>query len=316
MDYDISLDKLESNISSINSIKEELLSLNDDLNSSYLGKLSGTPLEGDCNNVTYSIAKIHNGVLHCKQWLRDYNNTLNKVENNLIQSRLESIQKLIPLSGFYGNMFTNFANEPTDAAVDTTNMSNEKSMLTDVPYKDLIPNNESNNKVPYFTQHDPEWASTPFGNAGTIGNSGCGPTSLAMVLSYCTGKKITPLDLLDQGAANYASASGTNWEMFNHFAEQEGINVTSLTHNGRRPKPEELIDNLKKGNVIIWGTSDKEFAEQTHILTMTGVTEDGYITINDPNSNHADYSYKKYPVERIMQALSTGGSAWVFEPKK
>ena len=46
--------------------------------------------------------------------------------------------------------------------------------------------------VQYY-QSDSEWASLPWGG-GNIASSGCGPTSMAMVLTNLTGQRITPKD--------------------------------------------------------------------------------------------------------------------------
>ena len=62
---------------------------------------------------------------------------------------------------------------------------------------------DGNREVVYYNQADSRWKDKLYGKTSTIGLSGCGPTSLVMVVSSLTGKKISPL-----GMCNWAYANG------------------------------------------------------------------------------------------------------------
>lgn len=47
-------------------------------------------------------------------------------------------------------------------------------------------------KVAYYNQADSRWKDKPYGRTGTIGRSGCRPTSLSIVVSSLTDKKVDP----------------------------------------------------------------------------------------------------------------------------
>jgi len=49
---------------------------------------------------------------------------------------------------------------------------------------------DSSIDIVYFNQADSRWKDIAYGKAGTIGRSGCGPTSLAMVISALTNDTI------------------------------------------------------------------------------------------------------------------------------
>jgi hypothetical protein len=59
-------------------------------------------------------------------------------------------------------------------------------------------------EVIYYNQLDARWKDTPYGKTGTIGGSGCGPTSLAIVVSSLTAEGCTanePQRIVDALAA-------------------------------------------------------------------------------------------------------------------
>jgi len=49
--------------------------------------------------------------------------------------------------------------------------------------------------VHYYNQLDDRWKDEPYGKQGTIGSSGCGPTSLAMAVSSLTTQTIDPVQM-------------------------------------------------------------------------------------------------------------------------
>jgi len=50
-----------------------------------------------------------------------------------------------------------------------------------------------------------------------------------------------------------------------------------------------------------------EFTKKGHFIVLTGLTDDGYITVNDPS--HPDKSFKKYPASFIA---GQGKGWWAF----
>ncbi|MFA9398746.1 MAG: C39 family peptidase, partial [Clostridiaceae bacterium] len=50
-------------------------------------------------------------------------------------------------------------------------------------------------EVVYYNQADIRWSDKPYGITGTIGRSGCGPTSLSIAVSSLTDKKVDPVQM-------------------------------------------------------------------------------------------------------------------------
>lgn len=76
------------------------------------------------------------------------------------------------------------------------------------------------NNCVHYLQWDKRWKSVMFSNHGdkgqTIGNSGCGPSSMAMIMATFIDSAITPVEMcklaVDRGHRSYNS--GTNWSFF------------------------------------------------------------------------------------------------------
>ena len=87
------------------------------------------------------------------------------------------------------------------------------------PGQDVNGDKVINNCVHYL-QWDKRWKNIMFSNHGdpkqTIGNSGCGPSSMAMIMATFIDGKITPVEMcklaVDRG--HRSNNSGTNWSFF------------------------------------------------------------------------------------------------------
>lgn len=86
----------------------------------------------------------------------------------------------------------------------------------------------------YYSQIDSRWKDKMYSSVGnssqTIGTSGCGPTSAAMVVTACKGT-ITPDTMADLFVRyGYRSAnSGTYWSAFRAVADEFNIGYTETT---------------------------------------------------------------------------------------
>lgn len=153
-------------------------------------------------------------------------------------------------------------------------------------------------KTPYFCQWDNRWAYNRLASSN-IGIAGCGPTSMAMVLSRLSGDlSITP-DVIANDASNYMGEYGISWKFFEDEANKYGYNVTYIGKT-----KEELIGALDKGPVLL-SVSRGYFTINGHILVLDSY-RDGKFYINDPN-NYAtsakEWDYDEFQ-DQIVQAFS------------
>ena len=66
-------------------------------------------------------------------------------------------------------------------------------------------------EVMYYNQLDERWADVMYGTSSTIGQGGCGPTSMAIVVSTLTGDAHDPVELAQWSVANGHRCEGNGW---------------------------------------------------------------------------------------------------------
>ena len=100
-------------------------------------------------------------------------------------------------------------------------------------------------KPTYFSQHDSRWASNRF-NASNIYQSGCVPTSLAMVLNGSYAKNVTPADVAARMDAYSGWSFGASGRDLVVTAQSYGRSVEMVTSQGMAEQ------RLREGYPLIW----------------------------------------------------------------
>ena len=143
------------------------------------------------------------------------------------------------------------------------------------------------NECVYYCQWDKRWKNVMYSNHNdkkqTIGNSGCGPTSAAMILATWIDPAITPVetcaDAQEHGYRTYSS--GTSWGYFKHvFEEYSGFAKYQQTGS-----LDKLKAALKEGALAVCSMNSNDggfWTKQGHFITVIGY-DDTYIYALDPN---------------------------------
>lgn len=166
-------------------------------------------------------------------------------------------------------------------------------------------------RVVYFNQGEQPWGSMPYGTS-TIGAAGCGPTSLAIVISTLTGQNVTPQMTCAYSIQNgeYVSGVGTAHSFPTNAAHHWGLTCERVG----KDRMGYIVQSLKEGKMVV------EICEaytitgsgSGHFIVLTGVTADGYITIADCASR--ERTGKVYSLETIRsygRDLSEG-AFWII----
>ena len=138
----------------------------------------------------------------------------------------------------------------------------------------------SRDTVPLFLQWDPMWGYEKYGS-GCIGQTGCGPTCLAMAGYYLTGDdRFNPKAMADFAAENgyYASGYGSSWTLISEGAGKLGLTVKELPLVKGK-----MVDAVEAGHPVILALGKGDFTSSGHYIVLTG-WEDEVFTVNDPNS--------------------------------
>ena len=180
-----------------------------------------------------------------------------------------------------------------------------------------VPNNLSNNKVPYFPQgNNAPWSNLPFGDKN-IAYSGCSITSLAMVVSYHTGQFVYPSDIrqsiMDHNGGNYkafhVSGAGASNAIYNAVASYYGLQCKRIS------SPAEVTASLQQGLPVIIsvkgtkkGAPTNTFTSNAHLMVITGMDALGNCYINNPSK--PAQCYETYSLSFLMSHQNSG--MWVL----
>ena len=132
----------------------------------------------------------------------------------------------------------------------------------------------------YYSQLDSRWRYNMYSSirdtSQTIGTSGCGPTSSAMVVSSIKGN-ITPDQMANLYTQyGYRSANqGTYWSAFKWTADVFDIEYSECY------KLDDAVAKLKDNHYIIASCNQGLFTYGGHFIVLTGVEGD-YIKVYDP----------------------------------
>lgn len=160
-------------------------------------------------------------------------------------------------------------------------------------------------EIPLFLQWDERWGNETYGD-DYMAVTGCGPTALSMVYTGLTGDtSLNPYEMakLAQNNGYYVNGSGSSWNMMLGLASQIGLDANEISLDENSIKKE-----LSAGNPIICIMGPGDFTTSGHFIVLTGITDDGKVQVNDPNS--VKNSQKTWELDRIMSQMR---DLWVYK---
>ncbi|MFT4144417.1 MAG: C39 family peptidase [Mobilitalea sp.] len=158
--------------------------------------------------------------------------------------------------------------------------------------------------IPLLLQWDTRWGYVPYGDSD-VGQSGCAPTCLSMVIVALTGDtEATPNAVAAYSEKNgyYVEGTGTSWSLMTDGSSSFDISSREL------PLSKSVIfSELESGHPIICSLRPGDFTTTGHFIVLTEVV-DGEIRVNDPNSKAR--SSKLWSYETLEGQIK---NLWVFE---
>lgn len=159
--------------------------------------------------------------------------------------------------------------------------------------------------IPLYYQYASPWGNKKYGS-GNIAKNGCGPTCIAMVFSYLRNENIYPNDIVDFTKDKYyINGSGSSWSIFAACASQWNIGCRYIGLSAGN-----IANELSAGHPVILSMGPGTFTKSGHFIVLTGINEDGTVTVNDPNDNSKkNHVNKQFDLQQILKE-SKGG--WSF----
>ena len=144
--------------------------------------------------------------------------------------------------------------------------------------------------IPLFLQRDERWKDAPFGTSN-VGDGGCGPTSLAMIVAglggnisgisqydYNKNGILEPNEMAAYGSKYYVDNVGVSHAMFSKVATDTGLSCRQTYSTS------EVLTALKDGKIVLASMGPGIFTRGGHMLVLTGISGNGELTMNDPAS--------------------------------
>ena len=158
---------------------------------------------------------------------------------------------------------------------------------------------------PLLLQYDKRWGYAYYGEYN-LAISGCGPTTIAMVVAGLTGRNdVTPYTVAKYAMGNnYYSESGTKWALMKEGIKHFGIKSRELNNSKKL-----IFKELEKGHPIICSMKPGIFTTTGHFIAIVGIKDNKFI-VHDPNSKKKSKGLWSY--EEIKDEIR---NMWVFEKK-
>ena len=167
-------------------------------------------------------------------------------------------------------------------------------------------------EVVYYNQLDERYANQLYG-ADSIGKYGCGPTSMAMVVSSLTDSNVNPVQMAKWAFENgyWCSKSGSYLTLIPGAAKAWGLSVEGCG----KDSAQRIVDALGEGKLVVALMSKGHFTEHGHFIVLRGV-KGGQILVADPASRSR--SEKLWELSLIIKEASrntaAGGPFWIIGP--
>ncbi|MDR0818356.1 MAG: C39 family peptidase [Oscillospiraceae bacterium] len=167
-------------------------------------------------------------------------------------------------------------------------------------------------EVQYYSQLDARWADEPYGLQGTIGSSGCGPTSLAIAVSSLSGRAVDPLQMATWAYQNgyKCEGNGSYHALIPDGAKHFGLTVDYAT----RSEAQKIVDALASGKLIVAIMQKGHFTKVGHFIVLRGVTSEGKILVADPASKKRSEQEWDLPIiiDEAHKNPGANGPFWIL----
>lgn len=176
------------------------------------------------------------------------------------------------------------------------------------------------NNIVYYNQLDEPWKSTLYGNLKTIGKSGCGPTSMAIVISSF-GETYTPIEAArwsyNNGYLVEGYHEGIPYAMSSHalipgLAQAKGLLCEGISKGiGIESK---IVDSLSQGKLIVAIMGPGHFTSGGHFIVLSGITESGKIIVADCASRKRSSMTWDLSliIKEARESAGAGGPFWAI----
>lgn len=144
----------------------------------------------------------------------------------------------------------------------------------------------------------------PWGAGKTsYADSGCGPSSLAMIISNLTGKVVRPDEIDPSGS--YHKGSGSNHSI-STLAKNYGLKVEPFTWT--KGNIEKVIKSGGMIHICSSSGSKQKLFRTGHCIAVRGVTSGGKYLVFDSANKSAGFTFKEFGLDELVKLNARGAS--------
>lgn len=170
----------------------------------------------------------------------------------------------------------------------------------------------------YYSQNDSKWKSKAYVSSkakdgATMGDSGCGPTAMSMVVSDRNGK-VSPTEMANLASqSGFRDDTGTNAGFIGYAGDVYGLNHQDVYN----PSADYIKNQVANGNSVVLNGYSKNkgsgaFTTAGHYVVAVGTDKNGNILVNDPRGKQYSkaYSPESLAKDTIQSWSFNGGSGF------
>jgi hypothetical protein len=152
-----------------------------------------------------------------------------------------------------------------------------------------------------YSQYDPAWKDHPY-SSSTIGDSGCGPSAMAMIITALTGTSVNPVATTDYAASQgmYVPGEGSSWSIGPVLAKHWGLTAQPVGADVGK-----ISAAIQAGGLVVAsGNGSLPFTKLGHFIVVRGVTASGKFKVGD--SAHDNTSDQEWDPQQLVSQMHSG----------
>lgn len=155
-----------------------------------------------------------------------------------------------------------------------------------------------------YYQFDERWKDVPYGSS-TIRKGGCGPTSMASILTAMLGQNISPIETATYAGQHggWVKGSGSSWSVPEILSQKWPIRVEPVAMSV------DAINKALDNKAMIWlcGNGTVPFSDKGHCIGIAGRNASGQWVILD-SSGRSDKVKGLYNPQSVLTSGAHAGS--------
>ena len=179
-----------------------------------------------------------------------------------------------------------------------------------IPSLGTIRFTDGSTEVVYYNQLDDRYADEPYGT-DDIGGYGCGPTSMAIVVSSLTNDTVDPIEMAEWAYQNgyWCSKSGSYHSLIPGAAKAWCLPVDGCTAS----EPLRIVDALSQGKLVVALMTKGHFTSSGHFIVLRGIQDDKILVADPASYNRSQKAWDLFIIlNEASRRAGSGGPFWII----